>query len=250
MELDWTTFGLQVVNFLALVWLLKRLLYQPVMEVIGRRQQAIEASVEEARRTRSDAQALQAQLQQQVAELEQHRSQALARLGEDMAQERAQRLEHLEAELQEARERAASVAESRIQTAMAQATESAQRDALAALTRLLERLASPALDARLLDMMIEDLAHLSNEQVNALRQAAQSSGATLELSSAHPLSPADKERLCAALRPVTGCDMTVVERVDPTLTSGLRVGLGPWLLAANLSDELQFFRSGDRPGQH
>ena len=31
MELDWTTFVLEIVNFLVLVWILQRYLYRPVL---------------------------------------------------------------------------------------------------------------------------------------------------------------------------------------------------------------------------
>ena len=37
MELDWTTFILEIINFLVLVWILHRFLYQPVMNVIAQR---------------------------------------------------------------------------------------------------------------------------------------------------------------------------------------------------------------------
>lgn len=37
MQIDWTTFVLEIVNFLALVWLLKRFLYTPVLDVLARR---------------------------------------------------------------------------------------------------------------------------------------------------------------------------------------------------------------------
>ena len=43
MELSWSTFFLEIINFLVLVWILKRFLYKPVMDVIARRREGIEA---------------------------------------------------------------------------------------------------------------------------------------------------------------------------------------------------------------
>lgn len=244
MELDWTTFGLQVINFLALLWLLKRLLYQPVMGVIASRQQAIEHSVQQSRRTLAEAEAMQADLQRQLAGQAQQRTEALQRLDEEIGQERQHRLERLDEELRRERKRTDALAESRVQAAIAASREQAQRQAHEALSLLLQRLAGPALDERLLDMLIEDLPQLPPDQLAALRQAAQVPDPVLELTSARPLAAADKERLCKAMEPVTACAMRVVERVDPALTSGLRIGLGPWLLAASLADELSYFRAG------
>ena len=38
MQFDWTTFVLEVLNFLVLLWILKRFLYQPVLDVLDARQ--------------------------------------------------------------------------------------------------------------------------------------------------------------------------------------------------------------------
>ena len=37
MEINWTTFVLEIVNFLILVWLLKHFFYRPVLAVVARR---------------------------------------------------------------------------------------------------------------------------------------------------------------------------------------------------------------------
>ena len=37
MQIDWTTLVLEIINFLVLVWILKRFLYKPVMEAIAAR---------------------------------------------------------------------------------------------------------------------------------------------------------------------------------------------------------------------
>ena len=37
MELDWTTFVLEVINFLVLVWILRRYLYRPVLNTLAAR---------------------------------------------------------------------------------------------------------------------------------------------------------------------------------------------------------------------
>ena len=48
MQFDLWTFGLQTVNFLVLVWLLKIFLYTPVAKIIERRQAGIRAAQDEA----------------------------------------------------------------------------------------------------------------------------------------------------------------------------------------------------------
>ena len=55
MEFDWTTFILEIINFLILVWILKRFLYRPVLGVVARRRAGIEKTLADARRIEAEA---------------------------------------------------------------------------------------------------------------------------------------------------------------------------------------------------
>lgn len=48
MSVDWFTVAAQIVNFLILVWLLKKFLYKPVLSAMTQRQEKIQAELEQA----------------------------------------------------------------------------------------------------------------------------------------------------------------------------------------------------------
>ena len=56
MLIDWFTVAAQVINFLILVWLLKRFLYKPILRDIDAREQRIEAQLADADATKAEAQ--------------------------------------------------------------------------------------------------------------------------------------------------------------------------------------------------
>jgi F-type H+-transporting ATPase subunit b len=246
MELDWTTFILQVINFLVLVWLLKRFLYRPVMDVIARRQAAIDQSMADARATEARARQVQADYEARLAELDAAHAGEQARLAAELADERQQRLARLDAELAAERDRRAALASREAAERQREAEAAAHQQAGAFLTRLLGRLGDTHLDQRLLAMLLEDLPALPEDQRHGLRQAAAADGARLSVTSARALDAAARQRLEAALAEHTGQPLSADYRTDPTLLAGLRVSLGPWLLAASLADELAYFRSGAR----
>ena len=68
MELNWSTFALEIINFLVLVWILKRFFYQPVLEVIARRRAGIEKTRTEALQLQDEAQALRSQYENRLTE--------------------------------------------------------------------------------------------------------------------------------------------------------------------------------------
>jgi len=56
MLIDWFTVGAQIVNFLILVWLLKRFLYKPILDAIDAREKRIAAELANADTKKADAQ--------------------------------------------------------------------------------------------------------------------------------------------------------------------------------------------------
>lgn len=244
MELDWTTFALQVINFLVLVWLLKRFLYRPVMAVIARRQAAIDDAVAEARATEQRAQALQADYEARLAELNSAQAAKLARLADELAQERSRRLARLDSDLATEREKRAALAEREAEALQRRADTAALAQASTFVTGLLERLGDAHLDRRLVDMLIEDLPGLPEAQRSGLRDAAGQADARLQVLSARPLADDARAALDAALADALGRPVATDYATDPALLAGLRVTLGPWRLAASLADELAFFHHG------
>ena len=57
MDVDWITVSAQIVNFLILVWLLKRFLYRPVLNAMNRREQRIHQRLGRGQRARSQRRA-------------------------------------------------------------------------------------------------------------------------------------------------------------------------------------------------
>jgi len=105
-ELNWSTYLLEIVNFMVLVWILKRYLYQPVLDVIARRRQAIEQTTGAADAARRQAEELKNQFEGRLADWAQEKQKARQALQGELDELRRQRLADLEAQLAAASERA------------------------------------------------------------------------------------------------------------------------------------------------
>jgi F-type H+-transporting ATPase subunit b len=246
---DWTTFTLEVLNVLVLVWLLKRFLYRPVLAVIEKRRAEGEKVMVAAEALRDEARALKVEYEARLARAAEDRDRAMARLEVDVAAERARRLAAVEAEVNADRQR----------RQMLEARERDERDArqerqAAAVaahfaTRLLDRVASPELEDKLVDLTVADLQALEPEQRAAVQAALDSPAVELRVVTAHRLAPARRAALIAALESLTGSAPAPEFQEDPTLKAGVRIEAGSWVLMANLRDELEFFSaSGDHDG--
>ncbi len=89
MQIDWWTLALQGINFLVLVWLLKRFLYHPVSEIIEQRKALAARTVSEAKHREAEAAEALKRYENDRAELEQEREQMRVDMHQALEEERA-----------------------------------------------------------------------------------------------------------------------------------------------------------------
>jgi len=246
MDFDWSTFVLEIINFLVLVWILKHFLYRPILDVIKQRRADIEKEMADARRIATEADALKRQSEQNLAQWTLRKDAANVRLREELAAERERLMSELETSITKERERH-RVLDEREQRNFQRGIEEqgiAQGASFAA--RLLGRVASPALETRLYALLLEDLRSMRKEDQAAVTDVAATPGLQLKVQSAFVLDAAKRAELEQTLSDVLGkvlpVEFLLIEyRENPELLAGLQVSIGPWILHANLRDELQFF---------
>ena len=108
-------------------------------------------------------------------------------------------------------------------------------------TRLLDRLTSPELGARLADLALEDLPAQPPDQLRTLLGALREPEARVRVVSAHALDTAHRAAFSNALDRLAGRPLEVLYCEDPALKAGISIMAGSWVLMANLRDELGFF---------
>ena len=241
MELDWTTFILEIINFLVLVWILQRFLYRPVMKVVAQRRAAISQSLQEAQATQEQAAGLKSQYENRLADWQQERETARRQLRDDIEAERQKLMEQLQKELDEQRRKEQVLAERRNENLLREARQQAELLSEQFAAKLLGRLAGPAVEGRLLEMLLEDLPRLPEAQRKALAAAQRDSQAAMQVISAFPLNDTQRRDLTAALQRTLETAVTCEFREDPAVLAGISVHIGSHYLQANLKEELRFF---------
>jgi len=244
MQLDLTSFVLELINFAVLVWILHRFLYKPVLAAIDRRRALVERSLAEAKTARDEAGTLKAQVEERLASWERERAEAKGKLAAELAAQRAKGLADTAHAAEQERARLAALQVKEEVERRRADEQHALEQAAAFASRLLERLSGPELDARLIELLAADLASMPEDKRRSLAEAARAAGGSVAVLGARPLSEAARTRLEQALSQQLGVECRAQYAVDAALLGGVRVALGPWLLQADLSDELRFFSGG------
>jgi len=248
MEFDWTTVILEMLNFLVLIWLLKRFFYRPVLAVIEKRRAASEKIMTDADARHHEADALKGDYTQRLAQFGKERELAMARLDEEIAAERERRLTAVELEATADRQR----------RRMLEGREASEREAAMAheavaiagrfASRFLERLAGPEMETRLVDLALAELQTVSPEKLAELRTALRDPATSIKVVTVYPLDATRRASFAAVLGKLAGRELTPQFQEDATLKSGLCLMAGAWVLMANLRDELNFFTSAVEHG--
>ena len=93
MLIDWFTVGAQVVNFLILVWLMKRFLYKPILNAIDAREKRIATELADADAKKAEAQKERDEFQHKNEEFDQQRAALLSKATDEAKAERQRLLD-------------------------------------------------------------------------------------------------------------------------------------------------------------
>ncbi|MBI1195592.1 MAG: F0F1 ATP synthase subunit B [Gammaproteobacteria bacterium] len=241
MELNGSTFILEVINFLILVWLLKRFLYQPVLNLIARRREGIEAQLAQADALKTEAEGLKRQYESRLADWEHERRDRLEALKQQLDQEGVKRRQQIEEDLERQRLKSQSREARQRQQWQRQAEAEALHLGGAFASRFLQQVSGPELDQRLRALFVEQLEALPEDEIGELRAGWQEQFAG-EIVSATELDAVGQKEIREALERRLGPNGAALTfRHDPDLIAGIRVSIGGCLLQANIQDELRFF---------
>ena len=241
MELNWSTFILEIINFLILVWLLAHFLYRPVMNIIKNRQREIQKKLDAAEAVHNDAEVLKRNYDDRLAEWRQEKSAAMKQLQEEVANERRRLLEELQHDLEQERQKAGILNQRLMQEEKQNMERQALQQGSAFSARLLARLAGPDLESRLIDALLDDLDILSSKKRQLLISGYKKNKNGITISSAYPVTEETRQKIEQKLKSIFNEDIRCAYEVDGELIAGMRIRIGAWLLQANIQDELKYF---------
>lgn len=227
MDIDWATIALQAVNVLILLWLLQRFLYRPVLAVLDRRRQEIEAGRAAVEAARGEAERARAAADQERTDLARRREQLLIDAAAEADRLRQQRLGEAQKQseqwLEEARRRLCAERRQAEQTLREQAAQLAAEFA----GRVLRGVPSSALLRGYLDEM--------SEQAQALREAG---GTRVRVRTATPLSDAECGAVTERIGALAGRQLEWLFEVDPDLIAGIELHFDGVVIARTVAQDL------------
>ncbi len=226
MLFDWFTFGAQTLNFLVLVWLLKRFLYKPILNAIDEREQRIVAELADAEAKQAAAQLERAEFQRKNAEFDSERTE-LIRKATNEANAEGERLSAA------VRAAADALATKRSEALRSEArslnqalTQRAQAVVFQIARKTLSDLATTSLEERVGEVFTRRLHAMSGEAKALLAEALSATAEPALIQSAFELPAQQQAALQRAVNETFSADVQVRFEVAPNVISGIELSCG------------------------
>ena len=221
MLIDWFTVGAQALNFLILVWLMKRFLYQPILHAIDEREKRIAAELSDADAKKAEAQKERDEFQHKNEAFDQQRAELLSKAMEEAKAER-QRL------LDEARQAADALSAKRQETLRNDAhllnqaiSRRTQQEVFAIARKALTDLATTSLEERLGEVFTRRLREMDGQVKEGLAEALKTAIEPSLVRSAFELPAEQRAVIQNALNETFSAEVHIRFETAPDLISGI-----------------------------
>ena len=244
MLIDWFTVGAQALNFLILVWLMRRFLYKPILHAIDEREKRIAAELSNADAKKAEAEKEHDEFQNKNAEFDQQRA-ALMSKATDEAQAERQRL------LDEARKAADALSAKRQETLRNDAhnlnqaiSRRAQKEVFAIARKALTDLATTSLEDRMGEVFMRRLHTMDGKAKESIANALKTTSEAAVICSAFDLPAAQRAAIQNALNETFSADVHVRFETAPDVISGIELIANGQKVAWSIADYLAALDKG------
>jgi F-type H+-transporting ATPase subunit b len=244
MLIDWFTVGAQALNFIILVWLLKRFLYKPILDAIDAREQRIATELADADKKRAEAQKEGDEFRRKNDEFDHQRAALLSRATQEAKAER-QRL------FNEARAAASALSAERMETLRTDArnlnqaiSRRTQKEVFAIARKALMDLATTSLEERLGEVFTRRLREMDAQDKAAFAEVLKTATEPALVRSAFELPAEQRATIRNALNETFAADIPVRFETAPDLVSGIELTTNGQKVAWSIADYLTSLEKG------
>jgi len=238
MLIDWFTVVAQALNFLILVWLLKRFLYKPILGAIDAREKKIAAELADTAAKKAEAQKERDEFQHKNEEFDQQRTALFSKATDEAKAERLRLLD-------EARNTANALNAKRLETLRSDAQQlnqaivrRTQQEVFEIARKTLMDLAAASLEERICDVFIRRVSEMDGKTRAGLADAVKKTTEPALLRSTFDLPAPQRAAIQNALNVAFAADVKIKFETTPELVSGIELTTNGQKVAWSVSNYL------------
>jgi F-type H+-transporting ATPase subunit b len=238
MQINWFTVIAQVINFLLLVWLLKRFLYKPILKAIDEREGKIASQIKDAEEKEKTAKKEQAEFSKKNDTFDKQKKGLMDKAVTETNEEREKLLETARndaAELRSKLEKALNEMQENLNRDLEQKT---QHEVFEIARKTLADLASVSLEEQSANIFIKRINELKKEEKKQFIDAFKSGSSPVLVQSAFDLPEKQQTEITSAVNEIIGIETHFKFKTTPQIISGIELSSNGYKLAWSISEYL------------
>jgi F-type H+-transporting ATPase subunit b len=238
MKINWFTVVAEIINFLVLVWLLKRFLYKPVLNAIDEREKKIAAQIQDAENKKADAKKEQDDFRKKNEEFDRQKKGLMDKAIADTNADHDKLLEAARNDASALRSKLEKAAKDNEESEAVAIAQKTQEQVLAIARKTLSDIASVSLEQQSVSIFIRRLKASTNEEKKQFTDAFKSNANTILVQSAFELPAPQQTEINQAVNEVLCINTSLQFKTAPGLISGIELSTNGYKLAWSIKEYL------------
>lgn len=238
MLIDWFTVIAQAVNFLVLVWLMKRFLYQPILKALDARERRIAAELADAGAKEAEAEAAREEFRRKNEEFDRQRDGLLNKATDEAAAEHRRLFDEIRKDADSLRDKLQDKLSGEYQSLHEEITRRTQAEVFAIAHKTLSDLAGASLEERIVEVFIHRLRELDSSEQARLAAMLAAPDIPVIVRSAFELPQPQRASVEETIKTTLGTKNPVCFETVPNLIGGIELVMHGQKVAWSIADYL------------
>lgn len=238
MKINWFTLIAQIINFLILVWLLKKFLYKPILNAVNDREQKIIDKIKNAEARETIAQQEKESFQQKNEAFDNDKKELMAQAVADVTGKKKELLDNAKATVKTFQINLEKTTRENQENTSAEVQDNNQKQVFDMARKALSDLASASLEKEMVSTLLTRIEKLSKEEKEDFKNAFTKSKDDLLVKSAFELSVSQQYELKNALAAVTGITKMIKFETATEIISGIELSTTGYKFSWSFSEYL------------
>jgi F-type H+-transporting ATPase subunit b len=242
MQINWFTVIAQVINFVVLVWLLKRFLYKPILNAIDEREKKIASRLDEAKTKKEEAEKEKEELKSKNENFDQQKKENLNAALASAKEQKNSLIEDARKEASAMRLNQEKALTETLEKTKKGLTQKIQKQVFDVSRKTLTDMASVSLEEKVTELFIARIEGLDAEKQKEFKETFTSGKENVVITSVFDLTKKLQKEIETSVDKLIGKDSTYEFKTSPDLISGIELSSNgyklDWSISAYL-DSLQ-----------
>lgn len=234
MLIDWFTVTAQIINFIILIWLLKKFLYKPVLKMITDRQNEIAKHLNEAEVKKREAEEECQLFQSKIQEFEQQKTERIKKLNEEIKQLQDRLRAEARHDIDEQRAKWLSNLKNEQEGVFRDLNQRIQTELFSMMRKAMTDLADTDIHERLVAIFLQRLKTIAQRE----REALLAGTPTLEIRTAKEMTANMQSKIKTAIQQEFNREFAIHFVVFPELIGGIELIANGFKISWNIADYL------------